>query len=247
MLMGIGLSPSLSANITEAGRLAASLAEELIFVHVEDGPAYARQEIESELSKVKERFPHRFLGRQGDISEGILKACEEENADLLLIGALPKEGLLRYYSGSIARQIIRKSNCSVMLLSQPETFPKAYSKLAVFADRHPKTKDTLKMSIATAQALQSQQLDVLAESFDASNSLDLSSDCTINIERHNIDGAAGYRLDQFSREHGTQILLLNSLDTKLGFLDRVFTHELDYLLSELPCAILMVHSSEEAS
>ncbi len=247
MVMGIGLSPSLSANIAEAGRLAASLAEELIFVHVEDGPAYSRQEIEMELAAVKDRFPHRFLGRQGDISEGILDACEEENADLLLIGALPKEGLLRYYSGSIARQLIRKSNCSLMLLSQPESFPKAYSKLAVFADHHPKTKDTLIMSIALAQALQAQNLDVLAESFGTSNSLDFANFTPIKIERHRIDGAAGYRLDQFSKDHGTQILILNSLDTKLGYRDRVFTHEIDYLLSELPCAILLVHSSEEAS
>lgn len=242
--MGIGLSPSLSANINEAGRLAASLAEELIFVHVEDGPEYARHEIETELAKVAHRFPHRFLGLQGDIAEGILKACEAENADLLLIGALPREGLLRYYSGSIARQIIRKSNCSLMLLDQADRFPQAYAHLAIFADQHPKTPDTLSKSLEIGQALKAVRLDVLVENGDYSKRLSLPTPASFSINIQEISGAQGYRLDQFSKEHSTNLLVLNSLDTKLGFLDRVFTHELDYLLSELPCAVILVHSSE---
>ena len=62
----------------------------------------------------------------------------------------------------------------------------------------------------------------------------------VNIER--MDGKPGYVISNFAREQKADLLMLNSPDTKLNFLDRVFPHDIEYALANLPCDLLIVHS-----
>ena len=65
----------------------------------------------------------------------------------------------------------------------------------------------------------------------------------VNVER--IDGKPGYVISSFAREQKADLLLLNSPDTKLNFLDRVFPHDIEYALANLPCDLMIVHSKTE--
>ena len=44
---------------------------------------------------------------------------EEKKIDLLILGAVKREQILKYYVGSIARKITRQAKCSILLLIKP--------------------------------------------------------------------------------------------------------------------------------
>ena len=63
--------------------------------------------------------PIKTIWQEGKPVDVILQTCTNENIDLLILGALQQEKLLKYYVGSIARKITRKAPCSVLLLIKP--------------------------------------------------------------------------------------------------------------------------------
>jgi hypothetical protein len=65
------------------------------------------------------------------------------------------------------------------------------------------------------------------------------------VKEHCIFGKKGYSIGHFAETSKADLLMVNSPDTKLGFLDRVFTHDLEYILSDMPCDILIVHSTRK--
>jgi len=66
----------------------------------------------------------------------------------------------------------------------------------------------------------------------------------LEVQEKFIFGRKGYSIGHFAQTKKMDLLVLNSPDTKLGFLDRVFTHDLEYILSDMPSDILIVHSSK---
>jgi nucleotide-binding universal stress UspA family protein len=277
MAIGIGLSPSIKANITEAARLCQMLGDKLILIHVEKPNGATKRavaDIVGELadSSVLSNIKHELFYEQGDVSEQIIRVCEERNVELLLAGALPREGLLRYYMGSVARQLVRKSSFSILLLTNPKLFPKSYSKIVVTGNKHPKTPDTINKTIKIAEALNTRRLIIVDEVIPDKNtkraadnaelercnrwreiiekreahrlSLTLAKmeDSNLDIETKVVFGKPGYSIGHYTQSSRAELLVLNSPDTKLGFMDRVFTHDMEYILSELPSDLLIIHS-----
>ena len=66
----------------------------------------------------------------------------------------------------------------------------------------------------------------------------------MKVSQQCIFGKKGYVIGHFAESTCADLLVMNSPDTKLGFLDRVFTHDLEYVLSELPSDLLIVHSKK---
>jgi nucleotide-binding universal stress UspA family protein len=61
----------------------------------------------------------------------------------------------------------------------------------------------------------------------------------INTER--IEGKPGYVISKYAREKEADLLVVNSPDKPMNLLDRVFPHDIEYALAELPCNLLIVH------
>lgn len=271
--IALGSSPSLAANIREAGRLTQYLGDRLYFIHVEEASPASSEEVRKAIEQAELKgIKHELIIEQGNISDAVLKVVEENSIDLLLAGALPREGLLRYYMGSVARQLVRRSNCSILLLSKPELFPKRYQHVVVTGNKHPKTADTIQKALQFCEGLGSAQLSIVEEIAPEKKTKRAADDqelerCSrwraiieqreehrlqrqikalqaqnLTIETKVIFGKPGYSIGHFAESNQAELLVLNSPDTKLGFLDRVFTHDLEYILSELPCDLLIVHS-----
>ena len=60
-----------------------------------------------------------------------------------------------------------------------------------------------------------------------------------------IFGKPGYTIGHFAEKNNVDLLVLNSPDTKLGVFDRVFTHNIEYILSDLPTDLLIVHTTKK--
>jgi nucleotide-binding universal stress UspA family protein len=73
--------------------------------------------------------------QQGDDpAEAILEAARANEIDLLVAGALEKEVVLRPFLGNVARTIVRKAACSVILFTEPESEPKRLCRIVFMAE-----------------------------------------------------------------------------------------------------------------
>ena len=216
-----------------------------------------------------------LLWENGDPVEIILEKCKEHDIDLIVAGAMEKETLLKYFIGSIARKICRRAKCSVLMLREPSILSKKVLKIVVEGSDHPKTVHTIETALYIAKMAGSLDINIVQESDVSKMALIRSenlgdtetekqrekvfkeenekledilkcTDCgNINVNIERMDGKPGYVISSYAREQKADLLMLNSPDTKLNFLDRVFPHDIEYALANLPCDLMIVHSRVE--
>jgi nucleotide-binding universal stress UspA family protein len=64
----------------------------------------------------------------------------------------------------------------------------------------------------------------------------------IEISDKQVSGKPGYAIRAFAESKKADLLVINSPDVKLGIMDRIFTHGMEFILEDLPCNLLIVHS-----
>lgn len=275
----IAFSPNMEANICESVRIKNMVGEKLLLIHV--GPR--DEESEAKLRSIVENCGAgpgdiEIIWESGDPAAAILKVAGERQVDLMIAGAQPREGLLRYYMGSVARRLVRKANCSILLMTHPNSLKHVCGRIVVNGLDHPKTPQTLQTAISVAHHFGAGELIIVEEvepsrigtkveddqslqqAEEAKRELEAQEAQRINsilqdletpalpvISQRCIFGKKGYTIGHFAETMGADLLVMNSPDTQLGFLDRVFTHDLEYILSELPSDLLIVHSQKKDS
>ena len=273
----VAFSPRAKANLFESVRIAQSLGARMVFIHV----GYKTPTTEAKLRELLNEAGcldsnYEIYWKSGDPTKAILDSCKEGNVDLLIAGAMQKENLVQYFKGSIARQLCRKANCSLLLLTHPEIKSKRCDRIVVNGLNHPKTFDTIKMAFYVANSFHSSNLTIVEEIDPSKISSKGEDDLSVikasrqkaNIERdekHRLDkllqevpkhdnlkvkdtcifGKKGYTIGHYAEKNKVDLLVLNSPDTKLGILDRVFTHDLEYILSDMPTDLLIVHTTKK--
>ncbi len=271
--MTVAVSPNLEANIAEALRVKEALGQRLILIHIGERTAKGEEKLKEVFEKYQiDQENTDLIWKNGDQVNAILKVCAEKKVDLLVASATPREGLLKYYRGSIARGLVRKSNCSILLMTYPNELKSKYPKIVVNGLDHPKTAYTIEMAIRVGECFQSTELVIAEEVVPSRVAKHMEDDKNLEQAKKGIQkkeakrieniltgikmperlkvsqkylfGKPGYSIGHFTEQFQANLLVMNSPDTKLGFLDRVFTHDLEYILSELPSDLLIVHSSE---
>jgi nucleotide-binding universal stress UspA family protein len=174
--------------------------------------------------------------------------------------------------GSIARTISRRAKCSVLLLTNPSINPKKMRKIVVNGVDNPKTIHTLKatqylarhekiaeftvvqevntpmlsMTIAesgTEPEVSKIKKEMQEEDFNKlSGLINTLDNQAIHIELKVVKGKPGYAISHFARQHHYDLIVFNSPDTHLGIFDRIFTHDIEYVLADMPCNLLIIHS-----
>lgn len=215
---------------------------------------------------------NKMIWETGDPVEKILEVCKHFNVDLLVAGALEKESLLKYFMGSVARKLCRKAKCSILMLREPELKTKPLTRIVVEGSDHPKTVNTIETAVYVAKQSHSTEVYVVQEQDAGKMAVirsdafsDVESDehrekmereekerldeilrCAgcgdLKVLTERLEGKPGYVISNFARENKADLLVLNSPDTKLNLIDRVFPHDIEYALADLPCDLLIVHS-----
>ena len=145
--VAIAFSPTAERMLAEAVALAQQFKARLVLIHV--GEHGEKEEQLLNLLLVRQPFPHEHLTvrwENGDPVRAILKVCDDESVDLLVAGALKKENLLHYYLGTIARTIMRRAHCSVLLLTQPSLTPIGFKNVVVDAEDGPFVNETISLA-----------------------------------------------------------------------------------------------------
>ena len=164
ILVGFAFSPNLKANVYEALRMADYFEGELVFVHV------GRKTVEKEslFKEIVASSPAQskkisIYWKEGNPVTTLLQTSEELHVDLILLGALKRENVVKFYLGSIARKITRKAKCSVLLLINPSVERSPCQHIVVNGFDSPQTEITIGTAFMVAKALGSKKISLVEE------------------------------------------------------------------------------------
>ena len=268
--LAIAFSPRMEALIAEAKRLKDIFDAELILIHV----GVKTPELEQKLEEILHHHqlnPRKvkIAWKEGKPAKTILKTCEEEWVDLLMLGALKKEGLLTYYLGSIARKLIRKAHCSVLTLIDPKVITTRFAKIVINGTQLDVTPKVIARGLKFCQMEGASQIHILNEiklyGLQMATAGEGSEDEVANTRRKlvqeeiryvqeildgldqtglkiNIKVTAGkwaVELARYCESIGADLLIMGD-ERGYTFIDRLFPHDLEEILSELPCNLLII-------
>jgi nucleotide-binding universal stress UspA family protein len=164
ILFGFAFSPSLKANAFEVMRLAHFLEAELLFVHVGNKTPQKEKQFQ-ELLEQCETKPKKVEvhWEQGDPVDTLLESCKKWSVDLLLLGALKRENMVKFYVGSIARKLTRKAPCSVLLILHPSVDRTPCRHIVVNAFESAQTAETIQAAFAFGKALGTKKITLVEE------------------------------------------------------------------------------------
>jgi nucleotide-binding universal stress UspA family protein len=267
-------SGSLEAILAEAGSLATLCKARLLVIHTGRKPLKLKAVLDEIRTRSEGRLQEITAIEAEEISAGGLLACCKEHAiDLLVLETARREGLLRYYSGSVVRTLSRNAQCSLLLLPEPKIAAAPPRKIVIRGISNPKTPFTIHTAISYAHHIGADEVTIVTEldqpglsmataftgSADSTallkkqiasgeikkihNLIDHCHSGTIKIIEEIISGRQGYAIRQFARNCNADLLVINSPDIRYGLIDRVFTHDMEYILEDLPCNLLIVHST----
>ncbi len=268
--LAVAFSPRINAMICEAKRCRDLLDATLILIHI----GKETPEKKARLLKLLEEHQinpakTKVFWEEGKPAKTIIQVCNREDVDLLIAGALKKENLLTYYIGSIARKIIRKANCSVLMLIEPSVQTGHFDKVVINGTEQKQTPFVIRQGLEWCKLEKADQVFILNEikmygmqmatagedceedvgkmrKHLIQNELDYVENILAKIDKGNLNvhikvtgGRWAVELAKFSEKIHADLLIVGG-EKNLTFFDRLFPHDLEDILSNLPCNLLII-------
>lgn len=269
----MAFSPNLKANLFEAARLAVFFESKLFLIHVGDPSEDKIKALKIILAPFKkDALDYEVIFKMGNPVDVILKTTEEQNIDLLILGALQQERFIKYYLGSIARKLTRKAKCSILLLIKPSVNRVPCQHIVVNGLKDPKTERTIASAFYVANQLQAEKITIVEEIKQEEIKIKVDDDISlrrtniikeriklrenarikdiiahipkeytenITIKTQPIFGQQGYSIGHYAQISRADLLVMNA-PTKMTFWDRLFPHDIEHILTELPTDVLIL-------
>jgi hypothetical protein len=266
--LAVAFSPRLEALISETARLSRIHKARTIFIHVGRKTSEKNKILFSALEKFGFNDTNsQVYWESGSTVDSILATCKQQVVDLLILGGLAKDNIDDYFKGSVSRDICRRAKCSVLLLTKPRLHPEPFANIVVNGHEHSKTINTIQAAMYFAQKEGTPEI-TIAEEMDApvlslavndkgfvadeppvenegislGKLIDTNFSSPVRIKSRSLARREGESVSKYAVDHHADLLVLNSPDHLLSIFDRIFTHDLEYLLSDIPCNLIIVHS-----
>jgi nucleotide-binding universal stress UspA family protein len=128
-------SPRFRQVLAEGKRVRDRLCRQLQLIYVGKRDAETTRKFGSAFRELELPEDSAIHYQQGDDpAAAILEAINANEIDLLVAGALEKEVVLRPFLGNVARTLVRKADCSVILFTKPENEPKQMCRIVFMAE-----------------------------------------------------------------------------------------------------------------
>lgn len=268
--LAFAFSPTMEALICESKRLKDLFKSELLLIHIGEKSQLEEENLKTILEKHNiDQAKTKVVWEAGKPVKKILEICEKEGVDLLVAGALKNEGFFKYYMGSIARKIIRKAKCSVLTLIEPSLNPEPFKKVVINGTQMDQTPyvigkglewckiehsknvfivNEIKMygfQMATAGEGGEEEISATRKKLVAEEVIYVENilknfdkgDLKVNIKI--TCGKWAAELARFAEDINADLLVVGD-EGNLGFFDRIFPHDLEDILSDLPCNLLII-------
>jgi nucleotide-binding universal stress UspA family protein len=210
----------------------------------------------------------------GDPVNVILDSCKKYQIDLLVTGALKKEKLVQYYVGSVARKVLRKARCSVFTIINPSIESKTYKNVVVSAEDSSYVGEAIStacnlvsrdngswlhvvrevklygLSMAASDQHTEQEYDNVRHDLvkqEIEKVEEIMKDIPhegVRVNIKTVSGKSGFELPRFAERKNADLLVVGAPPRRFSFLDRVFPHDFEYILADLPCSLLVVQPSK---
>ena len=270
ILIGIAFSPNLKPNIFEAIRMANMFGAQLVGVHVGEKTNKKQNQLaDLILEAPKLKYPIKTVWQKGKPVDVILNTAVNEKIDLLVLGALQQENLYKYYVGSVARELTRKASCSVLLLIKPSVERVKCNHIVVNGLKDKRTTETIEASFLVSKALECKRITIVEEISQKEIEVKVSDDYSlrkaninkeklkrredsrvnkilgnintegISVKIQSIFGKRGYSIGHYAKVKRADLLVMNA-PSKISILDRIFPHDIEYILTELPTDVLIL-------
>jgi len=268
--LAVAFSPRMEALIAETRRLVQLFHSELILIHIGEKTEELEQEFRQVLLRNGlDEARTTIIWKQGKPVKMILEACKEAKVDLLVAGALKEEGFLKYYLGSVGRKIIRKAPCSVLTLIDPKPETTSFSKVVLNGTQLEITPFVIAKGVVFSREVHADQVHILNEikmyGLQMGTAGEDSEEEIAHTRRQLVQDEVDYvegilkaidtkdlkinikvtggkwaiELGRFCEKIEADLLVVGD-DQRLTFFDRLFPHDLEDLLSTLPCNLLIL-------
>jgi len=275
IVLSIAFSPTAQAVLAETVRLTRQLNASLALVHV-------GTKNEEQVSKIKQMIAETgyepsqvsILFRSGNPADEILKFCKEEKIDLLIAGALKKENLVGHYVGTTARKIMRKADCSLLMITNPSVTPAPFQNIVVNAEDSAYIRDAIGTACHLGRIDNAHWIHVVRELKLLSLTLSATDQCTeeeyettkqkllqeeitkveemlgkishegLKINIKIVAGKSGFELSKFTERKHADLLIVGAPPRRFSIFGRVFPRDLEYVFADLPCNLLIVNLKE---
>lgn len=275
--LAVAFSPNAKVMISISTRLAALFNAQLILIHVGTKTDAEKQQMDLLL---KETGPSpnkvKVIWEEGDPAKKIIKCCQDEKVDLLVAGALKKENLVSYYIGTIARKIMRKAECSVLMINNPTFESVDFKNIVINAEDSACIEDAISIGCDLGTKVNSSWVHIVRElklygltMSTADHSSEEEYDDVrqklvrdeiekveeilhrIPIEKPKVNikiisGKSGFELSRFAERKHADLLIVGAPPRRLSFFDRIFPHDLEYIFGDLPCSLLVVNTTKKS-
>lgn len=269
--LAIAFSPTAGALLAEACRLAKLFDSQLILMHVGNRNAEEDKKLNELIQTVNLLgVTYKIIWRIGNPATEILHVCQEENIDLLVAGALKKENLLQNYIGTVARKIMRKSDCSVLMIQNPTKNPSPLRNVVVAAEGSPHVELAVETACQISRLENAQWIHIVRELKLLGLTLAVNEQCNEEeyaeskqgmvreeveqvekmlariphegqkINIKMLSGKSGFELAIFTEKKKAELLIVGAPAQRLSLVDRLFPHDLEYIFANLPCNLLVV-------
>lgn len=268
--LAIAFSPRMEALICEAKRLKDLFQSELVLIHVGEKNPELEQKLKDMLAKHEVDLDKTtIVWEEGNTAKKIVHTCKALEVDLIVTGALKTEGFFKYYIGSIARKIIRKSSCSVLTLVEPLIDPTSFDKVVINGTQQEHTPHVIQMGLDWCKIDKAKQVFVVNEIKMYGTQMATAGEGpegeVSSVRRRLVAEEVAYverilkpldkgelkvsikitcgkwaaELARFAEDIKADLLIVGD-EGKLGFIDRLFPHDLEDILSDLPCNLLII-------
>lgn len=205
----------------------------------------------------------------GQAVEGLIHAARKARADLIIAGALRKEGIFKTSLSKVARQLATKAPCSVFLLLDVHETPPPLEKIHCVVEYHRPAHMAVQVSLSLAAMAGTRDL-VFTHSFqfpkEVSDKTLVSQASGIRKLYHQQDTKLHRFLSRFrfegvqfrgqcicekthdstlafTREWAANLLVLPAPKKSQGLWSTLFTTDIERLLHNIPCSILLTRKA----
>ena len=270
LAVALTLSPTGRALLQEARRLSDLFSAELRLFHVSKHSGDESHLKDIVRQSGLDTSSLEIIRQSRDPAGAILKRAKEEGIDLLIVGALEKENILRFYLGSVARTIMRRSSCSVLFFVKPSERPIGFRNIYVFVEYSTTGENTVRTAQQVALLEGAAELHLLRDFYIPGLTL-VSEDSRsteagrhlrsvtqreekqmmemfvrplnlkgLNLSLESLYGRGGWEASNYVREHHADLYVVPASDHEPKILDRLFPSSIEHVFEHLPSNVLLV-------
>jgi len=253
------------AVLAEAARVSRTLSAPLCLIHADEFSQEKEERFRSALRDLQMDACAIIRFEPGEPAEAILKVQREENIDLLVAGAMETQSVHRNFTGDVARELLQRARCDLLLYTEPKENPKSpESILVVVPDLSERSRQVLSAALNLAERGGGRQITILhvqttfaeakEKALGVANGA-LSTEETLEswvqdearpnleLDYHLLRGNTGFTACEFIQSSGTDLVVMPSQMPVSG--QSVFAPALDWIIQVIPGNLWVIRQAEK--